>query len=229
MNNINFENNNNNKLLKCFIFYDIIFVLLFCLDGFIHYSSNPFLDLFIVITLLSYLPLYYYLNDSSNIFNINTTLNKYWHLSHINTCLLYCALRITTLFIYFTAIIIDISHIDIPHTILHIPILSRIVLFTSIILIIILCLLTIRIRAKHQQEVFNTLTNIQINANVYYFDNDKQSTEFIQEYVNDLQKFTLTREIYLVPDSSAQSLSNIITLNLNNNNIADNGKFTMMP
>lgn len=157
------ENEKVADLLKSFIFFDILFTIFFCLGGLIEYEKNVFIIVFIVIMLISYYPLYLYVKDY-----ISTSIlkEKTWHFKHINTCFVYCMFRIFLVFAYLSISIIEMSAIDVPHAILHLPIFSKIVLFVLLICILMLVILSLKIVPYHHNYALNNINNVVVNATI---------------------------------------------------------------
>ena len=195
------------QLVIAFIIYDAIFVILFCVDGYIQYFDNPFVVLTIVVTLLSYFPLYVYYNEASSRHK-EDTLNKIWHFDKLNVCLYYCILRGVTLIIYFTAIIIEISNVDVWHSILHFPTSSKIIIIILIVFFIVSLLLTIQIRRYHQNKLMSlgVLHNIPIQITVHYTNGEKETQNFLTT-IFDRQFIKDTSNVILVPNDQAPNLT----------------------
>ncbi len=195
-------------ILKCYLFYDLLFVSAFCLDGLVRYSSNPFVVTFVAITLLTYHPIYLYFKETSS---FEVIKDKSWHFKHLNTCLFYCFLRGVTIIVYITAVIIDISHIDIPHSVLHFPLFSYVVVFGLFAFLIILCWLTYKIRLFHYDAVDNVLKTIQVTQHVYYTDHEPITIQSASNF-DDLQLGS-AYNVYLAPNPLAMDITSVVTFN----------------
>lgn len=151
------------ELLKSFIFFDAMFMTFFCLGGLIVYEKDVFIIIFIIIALISYYPLYLYVKEY---LSSSTLKEKTWHFRHMNTCFIYSASRIFLFFAYLAIAIIDMSAVDVPHAVIHLPLFSKIVLFILFGCIIMLIALAFRIIPYHNNYAFNSINNVVMNVSI---------------------------------------------------------------
>lgn len=196
-----------NDLLKSFILFDVIFTTSFCFGGLIEYERDFFILVFIVITLITYYPLYLYVKDY---LSMSTLKEKSWYFRHLNTALFYCVYRIFLIFVFLAIAIIDTSGIDVPHTIVHLPLLSKIILIVMIIAAFCLIGLAFRIVPFHYNYTFNTVTNANITATVTKTSDPYYLQNFKHGFVSSLNLGT-AQSVYLVPSSSSEDHSLLIT------------------
>lgn len=184
------------ELLKSFIFFDIVFIIFFCLGGLIEYEKDIIIVVFIIAALISYYPLYLYVKDylASSILK-----EKTWHFKHTNTCFVYLMSRIFLFFAYLAIAIIDMSAVDVPHAIFHLPIFSMLVLFVLFGCIIMLIALAFRIVPYHHNYALNSINNVIVNVTITKSENPHYLDQLRYNAMSSLMLHT-ARAVYLAPD-----------------------------
>lgn len=197
--------------LKSFILFDIIFVVSFCIGGLIEYRDNIFIIIFIIAILSTYYPLYFYVNEY---FSQKSFREKSWYFKHLNTCIFFFIFRTILLFSFIIIAIIDLSAIDVPHTLFHLPLFSKIIIAFMFSALLMLMLLAIRILNFHHAYVFSNLNHIQIQASIIHASNPN----FTQTATyRDLLQLPLdtSNDVLLIPSPTALDLTEFVTTNLN--------------
>ncbi len=195
------ENEKIGDLLKSFIFFDVIFTVSFCLGGLIEYERDIFIISFVVITLVSYYPLYLYVKDY---LSMTVLKEKTWYFRHVNTCLIYCIYRIFLIFAYLAIAIIDMSAVDVPHTIIHLPILSKVVLIAMVLSAFMLILLAFRIVPFHHNYALSTINTAVVNVNITKSTDPRYSERLRYTSLAPLN-LNKAKEVYLTPNPSAEN------------------------
>lgn len=187
------------ELLKSFIFFDATFMVFFCLGGLIEYEKDIFIIIFIIAALISYYPLYLYVKDylSSTILK-----EKTWHFKHTNTCFIYLMGRIFLFFAYLAIAIIDMSAVDVPHAIFHLPVFSVIVLFILFGCVVMLIALAFRIVPYHHNYAFNTINNLIMNVTITKAEDPNYLDRIRYNAMSSLMLHQASA-VYLAPDHMA--------------------------
>jgi hypothetical protein len=195
------------ELLKSFIFFDIVFTVSFCLGGLIEYERDIFMLSFIIVTLVTYYPLYIYVKDY---LSMTILKEKTWYFKHMNTCLFFCIYRIFLIFAYLSIAIIDSSGIDVAHNIAHLPIFSKVVLIAMIATAFMLVLLAIRIVPFHYNYAFNTITTSNVNVSITKTTNPSHFENLRYRSVGALNLHA-SKSVFLVPNSKSEDHCLLIT------------------
>jgi hypothetical protein len=194
-------------LLKSFIVFDLVFTISFCLGGLIEYERDLFIIVFVVITLITYYPLYLYVKDYLSMFILK---EKSWYFRHLNTALFYCFFRIFLIFVYLVVAIIDMSDIDVLHAIVHLPVFSKIMLALMITSAFCLVFLALRIVPFHYNYAFNTVTNVIVNASIIHTTDPNYGKRYRYSSVSQLN-LEKARGVYLNPSPLADDHTLLVT------------------
>lgn len=195
------------ELLKSFIFFDIIFTVSFCLGGLIEYERDIFILSFIVITLITYYPLYIYVKDY---LSMTILKEKTWYFTYMNTCLFFCIYRIFLFFAFLAIAIIDSSGVDVAHNITHLPIFSKVVLIGMILTVFMLVLLAIRIVPFHYNYAFSTITSSNVNVTINRTSNPNYLENLRYRSASALNLHA-SKSVYLTPSPRSEDHCLLIT------------------
>lgn len=196
-------------LLKSFILFDVIFVVTFCVVGFLEYANNAAIIILIVGILISYYPLYIYVRE----YNSNEIVRtKHWHLKYINTALFYFVSRVIVLLGFFVIALVHLTDIDIIHDIQFFSILTKVALIVMSVCLLCLFMLVWVVAPHHRHHIKDEITVANVTATVIYTGSPREVV--VQNAFKSTKPLKLhnATDVILTPHPTAENLTRPFTI-----------------
>lgn len=197
------------KLLNVFIVCDIIFICSFSISGLEEYSKNFLVIGVILVSLLSYYPLYLYVKEQES--TVLVVKDKLWHYNHQSVCTVYSLCRGATLALFLALAVVHTNDFDLWETFNNFSFLTNIALLSMTATFVVLVAVASYVSPYHRGLVVDNINNVNINATIVY-SKTAQASPPIQTYntVSALE-FSTAQRIWLTPDQTQQDHTFLVT------------------
>ena len=193
--------------LRLFFFFDVVFCVTFCVSAFIEYRTNILMYAMIIVISSTYFHLFRYIVEAGS----NTVIrNKPWYFVYSNTCVYYSGGRVMLLCVYVLVALVDMSALDISHTIMHFPLSVLIAMGVMMLSIVGLVILTTNIRPYHSNYISSVVNTMAISAKVTTSSDPSIVNSVTYSSFQDLG-VSFAHGVFLMPNHRAPPLSRELT------------------